>query len=151
MNCHSQTLNVVGNRRKTLGLRIAEKLRPVFFIALAALLGSCATFSSSSYDISDIRVELKQNGSLIELPASRPIKDVTAFISKDDWLIVTLVGASVDFDRLRKREPDDLLSRVQVVGYSTSVQLTLKLKKHFRSCEVVRPPGINTIDISLFE
>ncbi len=104
-----------------------------------------------TYDISDLSVQQKQNGYLIELSAHRPIEDVTAFISKDNWLVITLVGATVDFDRLRMRKPDELISEVQVVGYSTSVQLTLKLKRDFRSCDVIHAPGNSTIDISLFE
>lgn len=98
-----------------------------------------------------MRVEKKGNGYLIELSGRKPVKDVTAFISKDNWLIITLVDATVDFDRLRSWKPDDLISSVQIVGYSTSVQLTLKLKENFRSCEVVHPPGSSHIDISLFE
>lgn len=128
-------------------------LRLLLFLAgigVTTFLDSCATFAPPSYDISDMKVEQKQNGCLIELSAHRPIKDVTAFISKDNWLVITLVGATVDFDRLRTWSPDDLISQVQVVGYSTSVQLTLKLKKSFRSSEVVRPPDSNNIDISLF-
>jgi AMIN domain len=117
----------------------------------ATFLSSCASFSPSTYGISDVIVEQKQNGYLIELPAQRPVKDVTAFISKDNWLVITLVGATVDFDRLRTRQPDELIAEVQVVGYATSVQLTLKLKKDFRSCDVIHPPGSDDIGISLFE
>jgi hypothetical protein len=120
-------------------------------VTLAVLVSSCATMFTPSYDISGMNVEQKENGYLFELSARRPIKDVTAFISQDNWLVITLVGATVDFDRLRTWPPNDLIARVQVVGYSTSVQLTLKLKKHFHSCDVVRPPDSNNIDIALFE
>ena len=114
------------------------------------LLSSCATVFSSSYDVSSMTVEKKQNGCLVELSVRKPIKDVSTFISKDNWLVITLVGATVDFDRLRSWEPDDLVSEVQVVGFRTSVQLTLKLKQSFRSCEVVHPTDSDKIDISLF-
>ncbi len=120
-------------------------------LLLAASLNSCASFSTSAYDVSGISVQQKENGYLIELAARRPVKEVTAFISKDNWLIITLVGATVDFDRLRTWSPDELISQVQVVGYSTSVQLTLKLRKDFHTCDVVHPPGSNNIDIALFQ
>ncbi len=132
--------------------QFAVRLLHFYFVsAIAFFLCSCGSFIPPSYDISNLNVEQKQNGYLVELTAHRPIKDVSAFISKDNWLIITLVGATVDFDRLRTRSPDDLISQVQVVGYSTSVQLTLKLKKDFRSCDVMHPPGSDNIDISLFE
>ncbi len=129
---------------------LPHRLVAIILGATAIFLSSCATFVSTSYDISDMVVEQKQNGYLIELSAHRPVKDVTAFISKDNWLVITLVGATVDFDRLRTWPPDDLISQVQVVGYSTSVQLTLKLKKDFHTCDVVHPPDSNDIDIALF-
>lgn len=126
-------------------------LSAIVCLGSVSFLSSCASLSPSVYDISDVIVQQKQNGSLIELPAHHPIEDVTAFISKDNWLVITLVGATVDFDRLRTWAPNDLISQVQVVGYSTSVQLTLKLKKDFHSCDVVHPPGSNNIDIALFQ
>ncbi len=97
-----------------------------------------------------MRIEKKENGYLVELIVGKPISDVSAFISKDNWLVVTLVDATVDFDRLRSWEPDDLTSSVEVFGYRTSVQLTLKLRINFRSCEVVHAKGSNNIEISLF-
>ncbi len=130
---------------------LTRRLVTTILGAAVIFLGSCATLVSTSYDISDMAVKQKQNGFLIELSAHRPIKEVTAFISKDNWLIITLVGATVDFDRLRTWPPDNLISQVQVVGYSTSVQLTLKLKKDFHTCDVVHPPGSNNIDIALFQ
>jgi hypothetical protein len=114
------------------------------------LLSSCATVFSSAYDVSAMTVEKKDNGCLVELSIRKPIKDISALISRDNWLVITLVGATVDFDRLRSWEPDDLVSEVEVIGFRTSVQLTLKLRQSFRSCEVVHPTDSNKIDISLF-
>jgi hypothetical protein len=125
---------------------------PVLFTVILSLtlFSSCATLFSSAYDVSAMTVEKKENGCLVELSARKPIKDVSAFVSRDNWLVITLVGATVDFDRLRSWESDDLVSEVEVVGYRTSVQLTLKLKKIFRTCEVVHPKGTNNVEISLF-
>jgi hypothetical protein len=123
---------------------------PLTVLLSLTLFSSCATVFSSAYDVSAMTVENKENGCLVELSARKPIKDVTAFVSRDNWLVITLVGATVDFDRLRSWESDDLVSEVEVVGYRTSVQLTLKLKKIFRTCEVVRPKGTNNVEISLF-
>jgi hypothetical protein len=119
-------------------------------IALLALFNSCSVFSPQLFDVSDIAVQKEQNGYLVEISAHRPIGDVSAFISKDNWLVITLVGATVDFDRLRSRRQDDLISEVEVVGFRTSVQLTLKLKQNFRSCEVIHPKETDNIQISLF-
>ena len=123
----------------------------VFIVAtLLTFLSSCITLFAPNVSVTDMRVEKRGNGYLVELSCRKPIQDVTAFISKDNWLIITLVGATVDFDGLRFRKPDDLVSSVQVVGYSTSVQLTLKLKESFRSCDIVHARSGDNIEISLF-
>ena len=117
---------------------------------MLTLLSSCSVLSPAKFDVSDMSVEKEKNGYLVRISVNKPISDVAAFISKDNWLVVTLVGATVDFDRLRSWEPDDLISNVEVIGYKTSVQLTLKLKQSFHSCEVVHMKQGDNIDISLF-
>ena len=117
---------------------------------MLTLLSSCSVLSPAKFDVSDMSVEKEKNGYLVRISVNKRISDVAAFISKDNWLVVTLVGATVDFDRLRSWEPDDLISNVEVIGYKTSVQLTLKLKQSFHSCEVVHMKQGDNIDISLF-
>ncbi len=123
---------------------------PLLLLISVFLFASCSTFLAPTYDVSNIRVEQKKNGYLIDLVARRKLGDVAAIITRDNWLVVTIVGASVDFDRLRSMEPNDLISTCQVVGSKTSVQLTLKLKQEFRSCEVVRGPSDTDVSIALF-
>jgi len=91
-----------------------------------------------------------KNGCLVKLQGNGCVQSVAAFISTDDWLIVTLVGATVDFDRLRSWKTDDPFGDIAVVGYRTSVQLTLKLTTKFRSCEVVPNTGSDDVEIDLF-
>ncbi len=119
-------------------------------VCVAGIFNSCATFSSPSYDISGVRVEHKKNGYLVDLRVNHAVGDVAAFISKDNWLIVTVVGATVDFDRLRAMEPNGLITECQIVGSRTSVQVTLKLREEFRSCEVIRSPDGTDVSIALF-
>ncbi len=121
-----------------------------FCAVISVLLTSCATLSGISFDISDIRVEHKLNGYLVELVTGHPIGDVAAIISKDDWLMITIVGSTVDFDRLRAVPSNDLFSECEVVGTRTSVQLTIKLKQKFRSCDVVRDPDDKSVSIALY-
>ena len=137
--------SVTCSARKSHGFRFILRT-----FVLAAMFASCATFHSPTYDVSDLRVEQKKNGYLVDLVAHRQIGDVAAFVTRDNWLIITMVDATVDFDRLRAIEPNDLISTCQVVGSKTSVQLTLKLKKEFRSCEVVRGPSITDVSVALF-
>ncbi len=122
----------------------------VALVSFAVAFSSCSSFLSPAYDITGIRVEQKKNGFLVDLLARHKLGDVGAIITRDNWLIVTIVGATVDFDNLRSMEPNDLFSMCQVVGSKTSVQLTLKLKQDFRSCEVVRGPTDSDVSIALF-
>jgi len=124
----------------------------LFGILLLAmeLFGSCAPLFRPDTGISDIRVEHKKNGCLVTLQGNEPVKNVAAFISTNDWLIITLVGTTVDFDRLRSWRTDDPIGDVAVVGYKSSVQVTLKLTAKFRSCEVVPGNDSDNVEIALF-
>ncbi len=119
-------------------------------VLLAAFFYSCAALSPAEAVVSALRFDQKLNGCLVELVSNRRPGEVEAFITHDNWLIITIVGATVDFDRLRSTEPNDLISMCQVVGSRTSVQLSLKLKQEFRSCEVVRGPSDTNVSIALF-
>lgn len=117
---------------------------------LALTVNSCASFFLPEYDVSDISVQKKDNGYLILLAVNRDIRDVSAFVTNENWLVVTIVGATVDFDHLRSMGPNDLFSSVEVIGFKTSVQVTLKLKPEVKSCEVVHDQSDRDIAISLF-
>lgn len=130
-----------------------ELYRLAFFGVLTIAIeffNSCAPMFKSESGISDIYLEHKKNGYLIELQGSRSVKNVAAFISTDNWLVITLVDSDVDFDRLRSWQPEGPISDVEVVGYRTSVQLTLKLKEKFRRCELVPEGESKNIQIALF-
>ena len=126
----------------------------LFLVVLAApslmFLSSCASLYTPMYDVPTMNVEKKINGYLLELSVRKPIEDVSAIVTRDNWLLITLVGATVDFERFRSWKPDDLIAEVQVVGTKTSVQLTVKLKEKFRTCEVTHDKASDNVEISLF-
>ncbi len=127
-----------------------KSLHIALLVAVLGSFTSCTTLFKPEYDVSDIRVRQKRNGYLIELEVNRRIDDIAAFVTPDNWLIITIVGATVDFEHLRSMEPNDLISSVEVIGYKTSVQVTLKLKREFRSCEVVHDNPERGVSIALF-
>lgn len=127
-----------------------KRLIVLSLIALV-LIPSCTPLFRTKAGISDMRIQKKDNGYLVEFACNNKVGDITAFISSDDWLVITLVGISVDFDRLRSMPPNDLYSSVQVVGYRTSIQVTLKLRQKFRSCQIFRNPSNDDVGVALFQ
>lgn len=125
-------------------------LRLVFLVSVALLGNSCMPLFRSQAVVTGIETHERDNGFVVQLTCGRTVGDVSAFISADNWLVITLVGTGVDFDRLRSTPPNDLFSSVQVVGYQSSVQVTLKLRQQFRSCDVVANPQNDDVLISLF-
>lgn len=99
---------------------------------------SCSMIFRQTFDITDLQVEKRSNGYFVQIAATRDLHDIEALLVRGSWLVVTIAGVKVDFERLRSIQPDDVLYSVEVTGFRTSVQLTIKLRRDFESCQVVQ-------------
>jgi N-acetylmuramoyl-L-alanine amidase len=102
------------------------------------------------FDIYDAKVEQRSNGYLLRFFAGRKIKDYEVWLGRDNWLYMTISGARVDISQIKKLAPSKVVSKVEVVQYSQSVQLSLKLIPKVKHYEVVSGNDSDDILIALY-
>jgi N-acetylmuramoyl-L-alanine amidase len=102
------------------------------------------------FDIYDAKVEQRSNGYLLRFFAGRKIKDYEVWLGRDNWLYMTISGARVDISQIKKLAPSKVVSKVEVVQYSQSVQLSLKLVPKVKHYEVVSGNDSDDILIALY-
>jgi N-acetylmuramoyl-L-alanine amidase len=102
------------------------------------------------FDIYDAKVEQRSNGYLLRFFAGRKIKDYEVWLGRDNWLYMTISGARVDISQIKKLAPSKVVSKVEVVQYSQSVQLSLKLVPKVKHYEVVSGNDTDDILIALY-
>lgn len=102
------------------------------------------------YDVSDLRIEQKDNGYLVELINTRNVDGIEAFITQSDWLIITVAGASVDVGKVRKLKPFGIIRKIEVDEFETAVQISMKLSGKAGPVEIVRDSHSNNVFVSVF-
>jgi N-acetylmuramoyl-L-alanine amidase len=102
------------------------------------------------FDIYDAKVEQRSNGYLLRFFAGRKIKDYEVWLGRNNWLYMTISGARVDISQIKKLAPSKVVSKVEVVQYSQSVQLSLKLVPKVKHYEVVSGNDTDDILIALY-
>lgn len=79
------------------------------------------------FDITGVVLEPYSNGHLLTIKTSRKLDNFEAFLAADGWLYVTVTDAVADTVALARFKGNDVVRRLQVYQYPTSVQLTFKL------------------------
>ena len=83
--------------------------------------------NAGRYDITGAELEPYANGYLLAIKATRKLSNFEAFIAADGWLYVTVTDATADTAALSGFKPSDVIRRLQVYQYPTSVQLTFRV------------------------
>lgn len=90
--------------------------------------------ADSPFEIYDMLIEEKSNGTLIKLFAKKEIRKFTSGIS-DNNLYLTIMGANLDRERISKVEPKGLIKKIDVKKLAQSFQLTFSLKEGYSTAE----------------
>jgi hypothetical protein len=117
---------------------------------LIFILNSCIPPRNSIFDVRDLTIERKSNGYLICLSANKRIEGIEAFISKSNWLIITIANASMDMNKVKSLKPLGIIQKIEIDKFESSVQLSMKLSEKGGRVEVVHDPKTNNVFVDLF-
>lgn len=107
----------------------------------------------SVFDIAGIDFEEKSNGLLIQIRCMKKLTEYenwTKQIGDDTWLYLTIANARADIKTLEKIKPrSDIVKKILVFQYPTSVQLTFKLRGLINTVEPLATQGSNDIRLAI--
>ncbi len=106
----------------------------------------------SAFDITGLAFSQKSNGYLVRILCSRKLPDYESFlkqIGNDTWLYITIANARADLNAIRAVPPTEVVKKVMVFQYPTSVQLTFRLKGQFTTTEPIAAENGNDILVSI--
>lgn len=121
-----------GNRRESTVRKIAEKKIDL----------------SSPYDIQNITIDEKSNGTLIRLATKRKIHKFSSSI-KEGKLFIFLSGVRVAPNLINKTKPRGLVRKVQMKNISGNVQLEFLLRKGYETQESFVDPENGDIIVTI--
>ena len=131
--------------------RLKQRLLLILILGeMIFILNSCIPPRNSIFDVRDLTIERKSNGYLICLSANKHIEGIEAFISKSNWLIITIANASMDMNKVRSLKPVGIIQKIEIDKFESSVQLSMKLSEKGGRVEVVHDPETNDIFVDLF-
>jgi hypothetical protein len=132
--------------------KILKRLLFLFLIlgGITIILDSCVPPSTSVFDVSDVKIEKKSNGYLIWVTATKRIDDMEAFVSKSNWLIITIANASIDMNKVKSMKPLGIIQKIEIDKFESSVQVSMKLSEKVGRVEVVHDPNTNDIFVDMF-
>jgi len=130
--------------------RLKQRLLLILILGeMIFILNSCIPPRNSIFDVRDLTIERKSNGYLICLSANKHIEGIEAFISKSNWLIITIANASMDMNKVRSLKPVGIIQKIEIDKFESSVQLSMKLSEKGGRAEVVHDPETNDVFVDL--
>jgi hypothetical protein len=124
--------------------------RVAALLAISLLLRGCtASPPALKHAMVEVLTDSMKNGYLIEIHTRNPVGSVNAFISRERWLIVTIVDSTLTTDKLESyRSP--IVDSVEVAHFRTSLKLAFRLTLPVDAAEVIHENPSRNILISLF-
>jgi len=101
------------------------------------------------FDVSNLIIEKKRNGYVVEIVSGRRIDGVEAFVTQSNWLVITIASTSVDLGRLRSMKPFGIVSKIETESFESSVQVSMKLNVKVKSVEVVNDQPTTNVFVNL--
>lgn len=99
----------------------------------------------------EISFEQRQNGLIIKLNTNKSFQGSDfSYFFKNDWLYVTIYGATCDAEDLTRNHPLPAIDLLEALPLGKSVQISLKLNRQFDRAEVTYDERNRQILISLF-
>jgi N-acetylmuramoyl-L-alanine amidase len=101
--------------------------------------------------VSGIRIEKRLNGYLIRIFSDRKLRDVEAWMSRNNWLYITIANANVNMDGIQAIRSFDFISKLDITTYRTAVQIAMKLADDIGHYELIPDRESNDILIALYK
>jgi N-acetylmuramoyl-L-alanine amidase len=125
-------------------------LRPVFGVNASynqwtGVLGIGTQAAAPAFDISTVRLEVKTNGMLIRIAATKKLSEYENWMRADGWLYVTVGDARADIAAINAVRPAGLVKQIIAIQSPTSVQLTFRLAGKIAASEIMSDDGSNDL------
>ena len=125
-------------------------LRPVFGVNASynqwtGVLGIGTQAAAPAFDISTVRLEVKTNGMLIRIAATKKLSEYENWMRADGWLYVTVGDARADIAAINAVRPAGLVKQIIAIQSPTSVQLTFRLSGKIAASEIMSDDGSNDL------
>ena len=125
-------------------------LRPVFGVNASynpwtGVLGIGTQAAAPAFDISTVRLEVKSNGMLIRIAATKKLSDYENWMRADGWLYVTVGDARADIAAINSVRPAGLVKQIIAIQSPTSVQLTFRLSGKIAASEMLSDAESNDL------
>jgi hypothetical protein len=130
------------------------QLNAAFALGMAVLLSSCSslyTSRSTSFNISGIFPEKKENGYVLKIAAVQNIGKVEAWIGENNWLYVSIPDTSINTSQLDDLLSCPIVSKMHFFRYAGSVQVTLQLNQQFDHVGVLSYPDEYNTYVVLYQ
>lgn len=125
----------------------------LLFLVLAGIsivLDSCVPVFRAGFDVTDLKIEKRANGYLLKFTANKPIKDVEAFVSQSNWLVITIANASIDLNKIKSAKPIGIIRKIETELFDSSVQVSMELSEKVGPVEVVHDAQSNNFFVDIF-
>ena len=125
-------------------------LHPVFGVNASynpwtGVLGIGSPAAVPAFDISTVRLEVKNNGMLIRIAATKKLSDYENWMRADGWLYVTVGDARADIAAINSVRPAGLVRQIVAIQSPTSVQLTFRLSGKIAASEIMNDDESNDL------
>jgi N-acetylmuramoyl-L-alanine amidase len=110
---------------------------------------SFKTKAHSKFDITDIHIEKKLNGYLINIGANKKLANIESWLKSDGWLFITINNARGDTLALGKTKPLGVVKKILAFQSPSSLQLTFRVSLDVEQAEVMNDPTSENILVSL--
>ncbi len=101
-------------------------------------------------NITGVRIVAKENGTLIDVFASKRFKEKEITLDiRNRWLHIDVYGAKIDPASITAVQPSGIISRVQAFQMDETASLSFKLKKEVLSKELVFEPTGTDFHVNL--
>ena len=125
-------------------------LRPVFGVNASynqwtGVLGIGTQAAARAFDISTVRLEVKSNGMLIRIAATKKLSEYENWMRADGWLYVTVGDARADIAAINSVRPVGLVKQIIAIQSPTSVQLTFRLSGKIAASEIMSDAESNDL------
>jgi N-acetylmuramoyl-L-alanine amidase len=94
----------------------------------------------SSFDITGMQIEEKENGTVVRFVSDKPLKNSESFSKEmdgDTWLYVTIEDVRVDKKAIESVKPKGLVKEILFFPSAASTQFTFKVKGKITSSELI--------------
>jgi N-acetylmuramoyl-L-alanine amidase len=125
-------------------------LRPAFGVNASynqwsGVLGIGKQAVATAFDIPAVRFEVKTNGMLIRIAATKKLNEYENWMRADGWLYVTVGDARADVAAINAVRPAGLVKEIIAIQSPTSVQLTFRLSGKIATSEIMKDDESNDL------